>query len=69
MWSAKEVNDDGQWNYVSKGSESHTPSRTTTQGWVVWPHTKMDKFSRKCIFFGEVAKVGGGCFVQIPKGF
>jgi hypothetical protein len=28
---------------------------------------KMDKFCRKCIFLGEVAKVGGGYLVLVPK--
>jgi hypothetical protein len=28
---------------------------------------KMDNVAKKCIFLGEVAKVGGGCLVQIPK--
>jgi hypothetical protein len=28
---------------------------------------KMDNFVKKCIFLGEVAKVGGGCLVHIPK--
>jgi hypothetical protein len=27
---------------------------------------KMDKFYRKCIFLGEVAKVGVGCLDQVP---
>jgi hypothetical protein len=27
----------------------------------------MDNFAKKCIYLGEVAKVGGGCLVQIPK--
>ena len=27
---------------------------------------KMDKFAKKCIFLGEIAKVGGGCLVQVP---
>jgi hypothetical protein len=30
---------------------------------------KMDKFGRKCIFLGEVAKVGGGCLDQVPYAF
>ena len=30
---------------------------------------KMDKFSIKCIFLGEIAKVGGGHLVQVPKAF
>ncbi len=29
----------------------------------------MDKFCRKCIFLGEVAKVGGGCLDQVPLAF
>jgi hypothetical protein len=27
----------------------------------------MDNVAKKCIFLGKVAKVGGGCLVQIPK--
>jgi hypothetical protein len=30
---------------------------------------KMDKFCKKCIFLGEVAKVGGGCLDQVPLAF
>jgi hypothetical protein len=28
---------------------------------------KMDNFAKKCIYLGEVAKIGGGCLVQFPK--
>jgi hypothetical protein len=28
---------------------------------------KMDNFATKCIFLGEVAKLGGECLVQFPK--
>ena len=28
---------------------------------------KMDNFAKKCIFLGEVAKIGGGCPIKIPK--
>ena len=28
---------------------------------------KMDNFAKKCIFLGEVAKVGGGWLVQFSK--
>jgi hypothetical protein len=28
---------------------------------------KIDKIAKKCIFLGEVAKVGGECLVHIPK--
>ena len=28
---------------------------------------KMDKFTKKLIFLNVIAKVGGRCFVQVPK--
>jgi hypothetical protein len=30
---------------------------------------KINKFSRKYIFLAEIGKMGGGCFVQVPKPF
>jgi hypothetical protein len=30
---------------------------------------KMDNFAKKCIFLGEIAKVGSGHLVEVPKAF